>query len=110
MGAGASRERSVFAAAADALRGVAPAARQQLALPGLRPAPPLEAASASDPAARVHNLLAPLLDALQARLRTEHPTLHCKRYVKPTFSRPMPAALARAVGAECTAVVAALAD
>ena len=70
-GAGASRERSVFAAAADALRGVAPATRQQLALPGLRPAPPLEAASASDPAARVHNLLAPLLEVRQARAQVD---------------------------------------
>ena len=53
---------------------------------------------------------APLLDALHARLLREHPTLHCKRYAKPTFSRPMPSGLASRVGAECTAVVAALAD
>ena len=40
----------------------------------------------------------------------EHPSLRCRRFRKPTFSRPMPAALAAEVAEHCTCVVAALAD
>ena len=51
-----------------------------------------------------------LLDRLEAKLRAEHPSLRCRRFRKPTFSRPMPAALAAEVAEHCTCVVAALAD
>ena len=51
-----------------------------------------------------------LLDCIEARLKRDHPRVTCKRFRKPTFSRPMPAELASTIGRECGAVVSALAD
>lgn len=53
---------------------------------------------------------ATLLDRLQTRLEADHCHLRCRRFCKPTFSRPMPADLASTIQKECDAVVLALAD
>lgn len=49
------------------------------------------------------------LDQVERRLLSAYPHLKCRRFVKPTFSRPCPRALLSQVS-RCTAVVAALAD
>jgi hypothetical protein len=52
-----------------------------------------------------------LLDTLESRLLREFPHLRCKRFTKPTFSRPMPDGLAQHIAeSQCTFVVSALAD
>ena len=51
-----------------------------------------------------------LLNQLERRLVTQYPNLRCVRFAKPTFSRPMPLALASEISKKCSAVVAALAD
>ena len=46
----------------------------------------------------------------QTRLEADHGHLKCRRFCKPTFSRPMPVDLASTIQKECDAVVLALAD
>jgi len=51
-----------------------------------------------------------LLDRIQTLLQEKFPDIECIRYVKPTFSKPMPDQQRAQIAKECTFVVAALAD
>lgn len=53
---------------------------------------------------------AKLLDRLESRMRRECPGIACKRFRKPTFSRPMPASMCDEIARSCSLVVNALAD
>ena len=77
----------------------------------------LEGAAGGKPAPLTLGLLdisknggATLLDELERKLCYDHPSLLCVRYRKPTFSRPMPQALAKQMADKCHVAVAALAD
>lgn len=50
------------------------------------------------------------LDRLAVRLAEDWPGVHIRRYRKPTFAKPAPPDLRRAIGAECDVVIEGLAD
>jgi len=51
-----------------------------------------------------------LLDRLESRIRHKCPGVACKRFRKPTFSRPIPRSLCDEIARSCSLVVHALAD
>lgn len=51
-----------------------------------------------------------LIDQLERRLRERLPNVQFRRYSKPTFTKPAPEELRRAIAEECGFVIEALAD
>jgi hypothetical protein len=51
-----------------------------------------------------------LIDRLQEQLAARLPGVTFKRYAKPTFTKPAPEDLRRAIAEECSFVIEALAD